>query len=288
VWGLNGVRARFDGSPDYFMNNIGKDAFDIGYMDTLAEGESFLHRLDPRAKLITALVFIVTVVSFNKYTLSAMTPFFIYPIVLISFGGLPYRYILKKLLMVSPFAILVGIFNPLMDREILIQLGSVGISGGWVSFISIILRFVLTVTAALILISLTGFNAVCGALIKFGIPKPFVIQLLFFYRYLFVLTDETERMARASSFRAVNSKIMAFRTFVSLAGNLLLRTFDRAERIYRAMCCRGFDGHIRIIRAMSVGYREIIYTFGWVFIFILFRCSNVPLKLGALITGSLK
>ena len=275
-------------SSDFFMNNIGKDAFDIGYMDTLAAGDSLLHRLDPRAKLITTLVFIVTVISFDKYALSAMTPFFIYPIVLISFGRLPYRYILKKVLLVSPFAILVGIFNPLMDREILIHLGSIGISGGWVSFISIILRFILTVTAALILISLTGFNAVCAALMKFGLPRPFVVQLLFFYRYIFVLTDESERMVRASSFRAPNSKIIAFSTFVSLAGNLLLRTFDRAERIYRAMCCRGFDGHIRIMRPMKAGYQEIIFTLGWALLFILLRCSNVPLKLGTLITGYLR
>jgi cobalt/nickel transport system permease protein len=274
--------------PQFLVNNIGKDTFDIGYMDTLASGGSLLHRLDPRAKLITTLLFIVTVVSFGKYTLSAMTPFFIYPIVLISFGGLPYRYILKKVLIASPFAILVGIFNPLMDREILIHLGSIGISGGWVSFTSIILRFILTVTAALILISLTGFNAVCGALTEFGVPRPFVIQLLFFYRYIFVLTDETERMVRAGSFRAFNSRAIGFKVFVSLTGNLLLRTLDRAERIYRAMCCRGFDGHIRIVRSLKIGYQEIIFTFGWALLFIFLRFSNFPLKIGALIIGVLK
>jgi len=257
-------------------------------MDTLASGDSLLHRLDPRAKLITTLLFIVTVISFDKYALSAMAPFFIYPIVLISLGGLPCRYILKKVLTVSPFAILAGIFNPLMDREILIQLGSISISGGWVSFLSILLRFVLTVTVALTLISLTGFNAVCESLIKFGVPRPFVIQLLFFYRYIFVLTDETERMVRAGSFRAFNSKAIGFRVFVSLAGNLLLRTLDRAERIYRAMCCRGFDGHIHIIRSLKIGYQEIIFTFGWALLFIFLRHSNFPLKLGTLIIGIFK
>jgi cobalt/nickel transport system permease protein len=270
------------------MNNIGKDTFDIGYMDTLASGDSPLHRLDPRAKLITTLVFIVTVVSFNKYTLSAMTPFFIYPIVLISLGGLPYRYILKKVLIVSPFALLVGIFNPLMDREILIHLGSLGISGGWVSFISIILRFILTVTAALILISLTGFNAVCGALMRFGVPRPFVVQLLFFYRYMFVLTDEAERMSRARSFRSFHSRAMDIKTFIPLAGHLLLRTLNRAERVYLAMRCRGFDGHIRIIRTMKIHLREVLFVAGWVFLFICFRFTNIPLRLGELVTGVLR
>lgn len=270
------------------MNNIGKNSFDIGYMDTLAYGDSLLHRLDPRAKLITTLVFIVSVVSFNKYALSALIPFFIYPAVLISLGNLPLGYILRKLMLVSPFAILVGIFNPFLDKGILFYIGSIGISGGWVSFLSIILRFVLTVTAALILVSLTGFNAVCESLMKFGVPRPFVVQLLFFYRYIFVLTDEAERMSRAESFRSVNSRVIHLKTFISFVGNLLLRTLDRAERIYYAMCCRGFNGHIHLIRTMKINLKDVLFAAVWLLLFVFFRFINIPLKLGELIMGVLK
>jgi len=270
------------------MNNIGRNSFDIGYLDTLAAGDSPLHRLDPRAKVITTLAFIVAVVSFDKYALEAMAPFFIYPVVLISVGGLPAGYLFRKALFILPLAVLIGIFNPLIDRQILVQIGPIGISGGWISFLSIICRFILTVTAAFILVSLTGFNAVCSSLLKFGVPKPFVIQLLFFYRYLFVLTDETERMARARSLRAFNSAAMDFKTFTSLVGNLLLRTLDRAERIYRAMRCRGFDGDIRIIGSIKTSWRDIVFTSGWVLVFVFFRYSNIPLRLGTLVTGFLK
>lgn len=267
------------------MNNIGKNSFDIGYMDTLASGDSSLHRLDPGAKLITTLVFIVAVVSFDKYTLSALIPFLIYPAVLISAGNLPLGYILKKLLVVSPFAILAGIFNPFMDRGILFNIGSIGISGGWISFLSILLRFVLTVTAALILVSLTGFNAVCESLMKLGMPRPFVVQLLFFYRYIFVLTDEAERMARAESLRSFNSRSIQLKTFIFLLGHLLLRTLDRAERIYCAMRCRGFDGHIYIMKSKKGGYREVVFVLGWSLLFIFLRYYNIPLKLGKVFTG---
>lgn len=257
-------------------------------MDTLAGGDSALHRLDPRAKLITTIIFIITVVSFGRYTLSALVPFFIYPAVLISLGGLPAGYLLKKVLLVSPFALLVGIFNPVLDRNILITIGSVDVSGGWVSFLSILLRFILTVTAALILVASTGFNAVCDSLAKFRVPRPFVVQLLFFYRYTFVLTDEADRMIRARSFRTFNSSAIEAKTFVSLVGHLLLRTLGRAERIYRAMCCRGFEGHIHIMRSMKIGYREFIFVTGWSFLFIFLRYYNVPLRLGALIVEALK
>ena len=267
------------------MNNIGKNYFDIGYMDTLASGNSPLHRLDPRAKLITTLLFIMTVVSFGKYTLLAFIPFFIYPVFLIFVGGLPASYLLKKVLLISPFAILVGIFNPIIDREIIFHIGSIGISGGLVSFFSIILRFILTVTAALILIALTGFNSVCEALSKLGVPRPFVVQLLFFYRYLFVLADEAQRMERARVLRTFHFGAMQYRTFISLIGHLLLRTLDRAERIYRAMCCRGFDGHIRMMTSMKSGFKDYSFVSVWLFLFVVFRIYNIPLKLGEFVMG---
>ena len=267
------------------MAKIDNQFFDIGYMDTLAAGDSPLHRLDPRAKLITTLVFIVAVVSFDKYALSALIPFFIYPVVQISAGGLPAGYLLRKVLLVSPFAVLIGIFNPLMDREILFHMGTISISGGWVSFLSILLRFILTVTAALVLIALTGFNAVCMALAKLGVPSPFVVQLMFLYRYLFVLTDEAARMVRAWSLRSFNSRAMSFKTFGSLVGHLLLRTLDRAQRIHLAMCCRGFDGRIRIIRSMKISFKEVGYVIGWSVLFIFLRYYNIPMKLGTLVKG---
>jgi cobalt/nickel transport system permease protein len=269
------------------MNNIGKNSFDIGYLDTLAGENSFLHRLDPRAKLITTFVFIVTVVSFDKYAFSALIPFFAYLAVLVSIGGLPVRYLLRKILVISPFALLVGIFNPFIDREIVLHIGKVGISGGWISYLSILTRFFLTVSAALILIATTGFNAVCGSLIKLGVPRPFVIQLLFFYRYIFILTDEAERMVRARSLRTFDARLMGFKVFVSLVSNLLLRTLERAERIYRAMCCRGFDGNIRLIRTMKITSKEIGFAWGWIVLFVLFRCFNMPLIFGRLISGGL-
>jgi cobalt/nickel transport system permease protein len=270
------------------MNNIGRNSFDIRYMDTLAAGDSPLHRLDPRAKLITTLVFIVIVASFDKYSFSALVPFFIYPIVLLAVGGLPARFILRKVLMVSPFAILVGIFNPLLDRQILIYIGSFGISGGWVSFFSILTRFLLTVTSALILISLTNFNSVCASLLRFGVPRPLVMQLLFFYRYISVLTEEAERMSGARSLRSFNSEAINFKVSVSLIGQLLLRTLNRAERIYLAMRCRGFDGSIPMLRPMKFRLKDIIFVCVWIFLFLIFRQVNVSVKAGLFITGLLK
>lgn len=266
------------------MAKIDSNLFEIGYLDTLAQGSSPLHRLDPRAKVITTLVFISVVISFDKYEISALAPFALYPIILTSVGNLPADYLLKKVLLVSPFAVLMGIFNPLMDHAILLQIGAMEVSGGWVSFISIMVRFGLTVGAAFILVGATGFSGICMALEKLGVPRVFVVQLLFLYRYLFVLMDEGARMVRARSLRSFGSSGMEIKTFGSMVGHLLLRTLDRAQRIHIAMCCRGFDGRFPTNRPLAIGTKEIGFVLGWSTLFVLMRCYNIPMLTGLFLT----
>lgn len=259
---------------------------DIGYMDTLAAGDTALHRLDPRAKILATAAFVTAVVSFGKYEISALVPFFLYPVFLVCAGELPAGYLLRKVLLVSPFAVLVGLFNPFLDREILFRLGPLSVSGGWASFASILIRFSLTVSAALALLALTGVNGVCEALARLGVPRAFVVQLLFLNRYLFSLGAEAGRMGRARSLRG--SVGMSPGVFAQLAGHLLLRTLDRAERVYRAMLCRGFDGHIRFARFSGPGRGEVAFVAVWAALFALFRLVNIPLLLGNLLTGAAK
>jgi len=270
------------------MGKLDKHFFDIGYMDTLSSQQTPIHQLDPRAKLITSLVFITVVISFGKYEISALIPYFVYPVFLGAMGNIPPVYLLKKLLLVSPFAVMIGIFNPLMDRDILVSLGGIDISGGWVSFVSILIRFVLTVGAALTLIAVTGFNTVCMALDKLGTPRVFVVQLQFLYRYVFVLVNEAARMVRARSLRTFDGGGSGIKTYGPLVGHLLLRTMDRAQRIYMAMCCRGFDGEIRIMKTLRFGPREIGFMVGWSALFILMRIYNVAALMGSVIMEIIK
>lgn len=270
------------------MNKPAENLADIGFADTLAAGDSPLHRLDSRAKLFTTFIFIAAVASFNKYEVSALVPFFLYPVFLISAGALPAGYLVKKTLFVAPFAVLVGFFNPLLDRQVLIHIGTFGISGGWVSFLSILERFALTVSSALALFSITGINAACGGLIRAGVPKPFVVQLLLLNRYIFVLTGEAERISRARALRSGGQGVMGAGIFMKLAGQLLLRTLDRAERVYQAMLCRGFDGQIRVAGSSGIGRGEIVFTLGWAALFAVFRTVNLPVMLGQGVAGLLK
>lgn len=267
------------------MSNIESALLDIGGFDILATQDTPIHRRDPRAKVIAALAFIVTVVSYDKYDLSGPIPLFIYPVAMVAIGNLPPGYLLGKLLLASPFALIVGIFNPLLDRSIVMHIGPVHISGGWISYVSILLRFCLTLSAALILISTTGFNSVCLALARMKAPKSLTVQFMLLYRYIFVLANEASRMFKAWSLRSGPSKRMPLKVFASLVGQLLIRALDRAQRIHMAMLSRGFDGEIRLLRPLTFGAMDLFFVLGWTGFFVLSRLCNLPQLLGQTVMG---
>ncbi len=260
---------------------------ELGALEELARGDSPIHRLDPRAKLITTLAFIVTVVSFNVYEIAALLPLLLYPVVLVSLGNLPAAYLLRKMAIVSPFAILVGIFNPILDHSTHMLVGSLTIAGGWLSFLSILIRFALTVTAALILVASTGIHSLALALQRLGAPNVFVMQLLFLYRYLFVLTQEALRTFRAITLRSIDRKTMSMKTYGHFLGSLLLRTLDRAQRIHVAMRCRGYDGHIRLARPLRMKPVDVAFVAAWCLCFVAIRIGDVPQRLGEFFMGGL-
>lgn len=262
------------------MINFDKEYFNIGYLDTLAYKNTFVHRLDPRVKLITTIVFIVVVVSFPKYELSKLIPFFIFPVFMVSMGEIPARFILKKLLFVSPFVFFVAIFNPVLDTAVMYNFYGIELSGGWVSFISIMIRFILTISAALLLVATTSFPGVCRALERLYVPQLFVAQIFFLYRYLFVLAEETMRMVRAINMRTFGRRKYGIKIFMSTIGLLFMKTVERSERIYHSMCSRGFIGEIRLLKRDKTGLADIVFAIIAITTFIIFRMYDIVKMLG--------
>lgn len=267
------------------MSALQEGLYDLGRLDRLGSADSPVHRIDPRAKVLVTLVFLVCVVSFGKYEILGMLPFVLFPIVMVAEGDLPVGFLLRKLVAVAPFAVMVGVFNPLLDRGAVATVGGVAIGGGWVSFASILLRFFLTTIAALILIATTSFPGVCAGLQRLGMPDVLVGQLLFLYRYLFVLGEETMRMARARALRSFGGRGMGMRVYGQILGHLLLRTYARAQRVYRAMLSRGFDGRVRVLRELRFTVRDAAFAAGWSAAFVVFRLYDVPTLLGRIVTG---
>lgn len=262
------------------------DWMQIGRMDDLARMDSPVHRLDARAKAVVTLAFVIVVMSFPRQEVSALLPFLLYPVMLTSAGGLPARELFRKILVAAPFALAVGIFNPLLDRHLAVLAGPFVITGGWLSFASTLLRFLLTVWAALALVACTGMYGLAAGLRQLGIPRVFVVQLLFLHRYLFVVADEGARMTRSVELRAPGKHALRFRAYGSLVGHLLLRSMDRAERVHRSMVCRGFDGEIRVTRPSPFRFSDAGFVAGCLACFIAGRAWNLSSGVGILFTGS--
>jgi cobalt/nickel transport system permease protein len=218
-------------------------------LDRHAYLDSMVHRLDPRAKVLATLIFILTVVSFNKYALAPLTPFVLFPIVMAVLGFVPAGLLLRRLLIASPFIVFIGLFNPLLDRATLITIHGAAVSGGWVSFMSILARGFLCVAAAIVLIATTSMPRITEALDAMRVPRPLIVQLMLLYRYLFVLIAEASRLSEARELRSGRKKTR-LATASRMLSTLLIRTVDRSEAIYRAMQVRGFDGRLRTPRKM--------------------------------------
>lgn len=262
-----------------------EEYYNIGHLDRLSYQNSVIHRLDPRAKVIVTMLFVITVVSYPKYEVMSLIPFFIFPVLLITLSDIPLLLIMKKVIFVSPFALFIGIFNPLFDAGTVTLWHGIHISAGWISLLSIMMKFTLTVSAALLLIATTSFPGICNALQMLGVPAPFTSQLLFLYRYIFVLMEEAMRMARARDLRTVGTQGTGIKVFVRLIGLLFIRTVERAERIYQSMLSRGFYGKILSIQQYRFRLSDAAFVFLALIFLIAFRRYNVTEMLGRFVQG---
>lgn len=266
------------------MSKISSSLNSIRLLDDMARQESFIHGLHPLMKLLTTVLFLVVVVSFNRYEVTGLLPLMIYPVMIFVLADIPLAPILTRVLLVQPLIIGLGIANPLLDQQSII-LGGLTISRGWVSFLSLLIKSGLTVTAALLLISTTGMNNIAMALRILRIPRLFVLQLLLTYRYISLLMEETARLLQAYFLRALKHRSIHPKVWGSLAGQLLIRSFERGQRIYQAMRLRGFQGEYIVGARTGIKASDISYLMGWVLFFLTVRFINISVLMGSLILG---
>lgn len=241
------------------MSSIEALLREVHSLDASAGQSTWLSHLDPRAIVLATVAFIFVVVSFDRYAVAALLPLALYPVALAQLGHIPLGRIGRKLLPALPFALMVGLFNPLFDPAPRLELMGHAIAGGWLSLTSILLRAILTIAAALILIAVLGMHRLCAALDRLGVPRVLTTQLLLMHRYLVVLAGELGRMNLARELRSPALKTMPLSVYASLLGHLLLRTLARAERIYQAMRARGFDGQMPVQKTQPWQWRDTLF-----------------------------
>jgi len=266
------------------MANITDSIYKIRYLDELSQNDSFIHKLHPLVKLIVSLVYIIITVSYGKYEIMGLIPLILYPILLFNLGDIPFFPILKRSLIVLPVVLGLGAFNPILDKEAITIILNVSISGGWISYASLIIKCFLTVLCALLLISTTGIDKLALAMRNLFVPKIFVMQFLLTYRYISVLLEESGSIWTAYSLRAPKQKGIHYKSWGPLLGQLLIRTYDRAQRIYNGMVLRGFNGEF-YEGQMTLHAKDYTYLIVWIVFLTLARLYNIPFLLGSIMTG---
>lgn len=251
-------------------------------MDDLGAADSPVHRLNPLCKLLVTVLYIVTVVSFPKYNLSGLIVMVLYPVVLFQAAGIPVSLCFRKLRVVLPLVCAVGLVNPFLDHMPLIQLGSLTVTGGVVSMVTLMLKGVFSLMASFLLIATTPIDTLCAALRKLHVPDILTTLLLLTYRYIGVMLEEVSVMTEAYRLRAPGQKGIHISAWGSFLGQLLLRSMNRAEALYHSMLLRGFRGEYFYAEVSRCGVSGVIYTALCAGAFLCARWVDLPALLGSL------
>lgn len=268
------------------MSSLSASLGSMNRLDDLAQKDSLIHRIHPLAKLLTTLVFLIVTTSMDRYALGSLLPLALYPALVIIAADLPAGLLLRRLLLLEPLILGIGLLNPLFDRSPVL-VGTIMLTGGWVTFMNLTLKGSLAALAALLLLATTGLDRLASSLRSLGVPRIMVTQIYLTWRYLTVLGQEAARTQRAYLLRAPNHRGIRIQAWGSLLGQLLLRTFDRAERIYQAMALRGFNGEFPTGPGKGWTAGDTLYTLICLIYLILVRLVNLANLLGTWLAGGI-
>ncbi|HPW54188.1 MAG: cobalt ECF transporter T component CbiQ [Thermoanaerobaculaceae bacterium] len=141
---------------------------------------------------------------------------------------IPAGFLLRRLLLLEPVVVVVAtlaLWQP----------------DGGMRFALLVARSTLSLAALILFTNTTPFGEVLELLRRCRVPSLLVTVLALMYRYVFVLVDEAARLQRARASRAFSrSAARSWRSVASGAGQLFVRSSERAERVFTAMCARGW------------------------------------------------
>lgn len=243
----------------------------IHLVDQYQAGSSIIHQRDPRVKVGLTLLFILTasLLPFGEFW--AYGVLFATLMVGAVISGVGVRNIIKRSFIALPFALAAITLPFTIQGEPLLSipvLGGITISvEGTIRFASILIKSWISVQMAILMVAVTPFPDMLWGLRALYVPQPLVSIISFMYRYLFVLSDEVLRLLRARSSRSAtmpgkrSGGTILWRGKVAgrMAGSLMLRSFERSERIYNAMASRGYQGKFRSFTRPSLNSTDYLF-----------------------------
>jgi cobalt/nickel transport system permease protein len=221
-------------------------------------GDSHLHRLDPRLKIIAATFYCLVVALAMRF--SALAAALLFSLILLALTCLPLGAVAKRFLPLNGFVAMFWLVLPFcVPGEPLLHFGALPLSHE-----GILLAARLTLKSNAILLALIALLAT-SSVAKLGhamgllrVPDKLVNLLLLTYRYIFVIEEEYQRLRRAARIRCFKpgTNLHTYRTYAHLVGMLLVRAEARAERVQQAMRCRGFHGRFYSLHELAFTRRD--------------------------------
>lgn len=229
---------------------VKKTDWSVPSIDKYAHGKSLFHTWDPRFKLFSLTVYSFSVASLENvsFTLVAL----LISIIAVYIAGLPLQRSMNRLKAMSGFLIMFLLVLPFTVK------GSAGetvfVIAGWDSLAfhssgfmtacSIVIKASAIAFLMEPLFSTSPFPVTLLALSRLGMPVVICQMILLSHRYVHVFLQEMRRMYRGMKVRGFRKRtdIETLRSLGNLLGMLIVRSFDRTQRVYDAMLSRGYSG----------------------------------------------
>ena len=246
-----------------------------------------IHRLDPRVKLLFSILIIIYVVSLPRIHEKNMVRLFaveVYLLLLVLASGLDLRYFFLRILAILPFGLGIALIQPFLRPAFIenytvypldLPLG-LSITYEGIAFGSTLLaKFLVCITAVILLSSTTRLRDMVTAADRIGIPRQFTLLLSMMVRYLFLFWAVLKRIRIAQQTRLFDiwNKDVPRRWVIQQVGNsmsaIFIRSYEQGERTYISMLCRGYgSGHEKTyyrtkIRTSDVFF--VIISLGFIF-----------------------
>jgi len=248
--------------------------FDI---DKYAYLNSILHRFDPRAKLISILILIISIALIDDIIILSMG--LVVVICLVYVSNIPLFFILKRLRWLAIFVLLILLILPLtVPGEKMISFGPLTVTKDGILRASIIALKAFSIVLLIFpMLATMKFVTFIKALDKLGVPSKLVQIIALTYRYIFVLMNEIKRTFRSVEARGFKKKtgLYGIRTTAKITGMLLVRSYERSEKVYSAMLSRGYHGKMKTLNILKMKRRDWELTFLIVFLAALLQVADL-------------
>lgn len=238
------------------------------FIDKYSDLASPIHALDARVKLLFFPLLITACVSTPPNHFVKFALYFSLLSIILIFSRVPAGYVFRKSLVVIPFVLVISAFIPFVKTGgggggISIGIGNVQIYQDKILlFWNVLIKAYTGVTAVILLNATTSMPDALKGLRRMKAPVLLIDMLSFFYRYIFVLVDEAQRMKRARDARLYRGRwLYQAKVIGNMAGTLFLRSFERGERTYAAMLARGYEGKTMGDTGKRMPLKGVVFLF---------------------------